>query len=115
MITTPGFPSSAASASEAENSVPSADCRVSDSAGAPPAIGANSAGSSGGRESKSKHMTRVFPLASGLSGLDGRGARVYRELVRHRLARGFRLEDDEVAGALQDLAEQPVDRAIGDL
>ena len=52
-ITTPGSSPSGAWARAAENSVPSSDVSVSNSAPAPPAIGLQirSAGSSGGRES----------------------------------------------------------------
>src|SRR4051812_20203894 len=47
--------------------------------------------------------------------LDGGGARVDLELVRDSLARGFRLEHDELAGALQDLPEEPIRAAERDL
>src|SRR6478752_3121774 len=99
MITTPGSPPSAACANAAENSVPSAEVRVSRSAAAPPAIRrrARSFGSSGGRESKSKHITDLLPGESPDLRRFCRGrAGVRGEFVADRLAGGLGLEHDEL-------------------
>ena len=62
--TTPGPRTSAAPANAAEKRVPSGDSSSSSSAAAPPANGAiaRSAGRSGGRASKSKHMPGIVAL-----------------------------------------------------